>query len=199
MNNFNFPYLAQSFSEFWRRWHISLSTWLRDYLFIPLGGSREGRPRLVANIMIVMFLGGLWHGAAWSYAVWGTAHGLALVAERPFLQTRFYTSSAPGMRLARTTIVVLVVSFGWLLFRLPDFSQVTEYISALGANLRIFNGAETVVALLLYSSPVLVYHAAHLGASPMQSAASKVWIHAVLLAGIVLNSGVPGAFIYFQF
>jgi alginate O-acetyltransferase complex protein AlgI len=199
INNFNFPYLAQSFSEFWRRWHISLSTWLRDYLFIPLGGSRVGSLRTIINIMIVMFLGGLWHGAAWSYAIWGTAHGLALAAERPFLETRFYQSSARGIRLARTMIVVCVVSFCWLLFRLPDFLQVREYISALGANIRIFNGAETLIALLMYSSPVLVYHLAHVGVARAKSRASRVWIHAILLAGIFLNSGVPGAFIYFRF
>ena len=83
-NNFNMPYLAANVSEFWRRWHISLSSWLRDYLFIPLGGSRGGNFATCRNLMITMLLGGLWHGAAWSFIVWGVAHGLLLVAHRQF-------------------------------------------------------------------------------------------------------------------
>lgn len=82
--NFNFPYIARSFSEFWRRWHISLSSWLKEYLYFSLGGSRKGSGRTYLNLFLVMFLGGLWHGAAWSYAAWGTWHGLALACERPF-------------------------------------------------------------------------------------------------------------------
>ena len=86
--NFNFPYISQSFSEFWRRWHISLSSWLKEYLYFPLGGNRKGNVRTYVNLFIVMFLGGLWHGAAWSYAVWGSVHGLALGVERFFTRTR---------------------------------------------------------------------------------------------------------------
>ena len=82
--NFNFPYIACSFSEFWQRWHISLSSFLKEYLYFPLGGNRKGRLRTYANLMIVMLLGGLWHGAAWSYMVWGGFHGLALAIERFF-------------------------------------------------------------------------------------------------------------------
>lgn len=80
--NFRFPYISRSFTEFWRRWHISLRTWLRSYLYIPLGGNRHGALRTYFNLFVVMFLGGLWHGAAWSYAVWGTAHGILLAFER---------------------------------------------------------------------------------------------------------------------
>ena len=80
--NFNFPYISQSITEFWRRWHISLSSWLREYLYIPLGGNRKGSGRTYINLMIVMLLGGLWHGAAWSYMIWGGAHGILLAFER---------------------------------------------------------------------------------------------------------------------
>ena len=83
-NNFNMPYLAANVSEFWRRWHISLSTWLRDYLFIPLGGSRGSRWLNYRNLMITMALGGLWHGAAWGYILWGLAHGSMLVIHKQF-------------------------------------------------------------------------------------------------------------------
>jgi alginate O-acetyltransferase complex protein AlgI len=198
MTNFNFPYLAQSFSEFWHRWHISLSTWLRDYLYIPLGGSRCGWRRRTFNIMIVMFLGGLWHGAAWSYAIWGSLHGLALAVERPFLGSRFYTSNAVSLRILRTAMVVAFVSFAWLLFRLPDFSQVAAYATALAVNRHVFNGGETVIALIVYSLPVAIYHFLQLMREP-HGRPARSWVYATLTAAICLNSGVPGAFIYFQF
>ena len=199
MTNFNFPYLAQSFSEFWHRWHISLSTWLRDYLFIPLGGSRCGPLRRSFNILIVMFLGGLWHGAAWSYAVWGTVHGMALVIERPFLQTRFYRSTSPLLQVLRTLMVVAFVSFAWLLFRLPDFSHALDYVKALTTNQVPLTGGEMLTALLVYSLPVVVYHVFQIGRSRETAGTPRAWACAFLAACIVLNSGVPGAFIYFQF
>jgi alginate O-acetyltransferase complex protein AlgI len=198
MTNFNFPYLASSFSEFWRRWHISLSTWLRDYLFIPLGGSRGSKVRTTINIMIVMALGGLWHGAAWSYALWGTAHGIALAVERPFLKSRFYVSSSPVLRGFRVGMVVCLVSFCWLLFRLPNFTDVIEYVSSMIKNTRYTGGLEFLVALAFYSFPVVLYHVlsrAHQYLGPYL----RVLMYSVLLFAIVLNSGVPGAFIYFQF
>jgi alginate O-acetyltransferase complex protein AlgI len=199
MINFNFPYLAQSFSEFWHRWHISLSTWLRDYLFIPLGGSRCGALRRSFNIMVVMFLGGLWHGAAWSYAIWGTFHGLALVIERPFLNTRFYRSTSVPLVILRTSAVVTFVSFAWLLFRLPDFSQVLRYVKALVTNRGSAGGGEALVALMVYSLPVVIYHIVQIGADRQKSRLRGTWSYAAMMACIALNSGVPGAFIYFQF
>ena len=82
--NFEHPYFASGVTEFWRRWHISLSTWLRDYLYISLGGNRGGKLRTYRNLMLTMVLGGLWHGASWNFVIWGTLHGLALVVEREF-------------------------------------------------------------------------------------------------------------------
>jgi alginate O-acetyltransferase complex protein AlgI len=200
MTNFNFPYLSQSFSEFWHRWHISLSTWLRDYLYIPLGGNRRGPLRRSVNIMIVMLLGGLWHGAAWSYAVWGSVHGLALVIERPFLQTRFYVSQALALRIVRVAATFMLVSAAWLLFRLPDFPQAAHYFAAIIANWRIYSGGESFVALLVYSLPVVIYHAIQLVPSPAERPQpARTFAFAMLAAAICLNSGVPDAFIYFQF
>jgi alginate O-acetyltransferase complex protein AlgI len=176
-----------------------LSTWLRDYLFIPLGGSRKGAVRTYLNIMIVMFLGGLWHGAAWSYAIWGAVHGLALVIERPFLGSRFYTSDCTGLRITRALMVVVFVSFAWLLFRLPDFNQVLTYLAALGSNWSYLGGIEVIMALVLYSLPVAIYHLAQFGRWSSLRPAIQAYVHAILLAMIALNSGVSGAFIYFQF
>lgn len=121
--NFDMPYLAANVSEFWRRWHISLSTWLRDYVFIPLGGSRGGRWFNYRNLMITMVLGGLWHGAAWSYVLWGVAHGLMLVIHkqfrdfadaRPRLDAALQTTLGTGFRVLLT---FFCVSLAWVLFQ----------------------------------------------------------------------------------
>jgi len=139
MENFKTPYLSSSITEFWGRWHISLSTWLRDYLYIPLGGNRRGRGRTLVNLMTVMLLGGLWHGAAWTFVLWGAWHGLLLVAERlPGLLTagnghRFSRSgSGQVLRVLRTMVLVLV---GWVLFRSRDLSAAASvYAGMIGLN-----------------------------------------------------------------
>ncbi|MBN1836537.1 MAG: MBOAT family protein, partial [Spirochaetales bacterium] len=137
MENFRAPYLASSITEFWGRWHISLSTWLRDYLYIPLGGNRRGRRRTLVNLMTVMLLGGLWHGAAWTYVLWGAWHGLLLAAER--LRSLFagpaavrkggsgvpassgFSRAPSGLsRLAGVARTMVLVLAGWVLFRSPD-------------------------------------------------------------------------------
>ncbi len=120
--NFDRPYLAASPAEFWHRWHISLSSWLRDYLYIPLGGSRQGPWRTHVNLMLTMLLGGLWHGASWTFVAWGAWHGLALSAHR-FLGERGWLALLPGwLRLhGGRAVTLLVVLLGWVLFRAPDF------------------------------------------------------------------------------
>ena len=125
--NFNFPYLSRSFSEFWKRWHISLSTWLRDYLYFPLGGNRKGKIRTYLNLFIVMFLGGLWHGASWKYAVWGSFHGLALAVERLF-RNKINLPRHWVLDSLRVLVVFSFVTFAWLLFRLPTLKQVYDYL-----------------------------------------------------------------------
>lgn len=200
--NFNFPYIASRFGEFWRRWHISLSTWLRDYLYVPLGGNRVGRLRTYFNLFIVMFLGGLWHGAAWSYAVWGSAHGLALAIERlvSSKQSRQKNSFNPlGMLLVFT-----FVTFTWLLFKLPNFSQAVAYVLAIAKNWKITPDIKVDYYILLYSLPVVVYHLDALlrerferfvfQPRPMQNLACGL-----MLFLLVTNAGDAGAFIYFQF
>jgi alginate O-acetyltransferase complex protein AlgI len=121
--NFNAPYRATSFRDFWRRWHITLSRFLRDFLYIPLGGNRHGRWQTARNLMITMILGGLWHGAAWGFVLWGTLHGLGLVVER-FLRGRV---SAPAW--VRWAIVFNLVVLGWILFRSRDLSLAADFIA----------------------------------------------------------------------
>jgi alginate O-acetyltransferase complex protein AlgI len=124
--NFDHPYAARSVTEFWRRWHISLSTWFRDYLYIPLGGNRRGPLRTYGNLMAVFVLCGLWHGASWTFVLWGLWHGLFLAAER-----------AAGPRLDRVpaplrhAVTMLAVMLGWVLFRAPDAASAGRYVASL--------------------------------------------------------------------
>ena len=127
LENFNFPYISRSIREFWRRWHISLSTWFRDYLYIPLGGSRQSGGRTWLNLVIVFFLCGLWHGAAWTFIVWGLYHGGFLVLERLGLERALGRTPSP-VRHAYTLVVVMV---GWVLFRAETFEQALAFLGAM--------------------------------------------------------------------
>ena len=127
--NFNRPYLALSIQDFWRRWHMTLSRWLRDYLYIPLGGNRGGRLKTYRNLMITMLLGGLWHGAAWTFVLWGGIHGTALSVER-FARERF-----PGFRLptwAAWLVTFNVVCVAWVFFRSPNLATAFDVLGGLG-------------------------------------------------------------------
>jgi alginate O-acetyltransferase complex protein AlgI len=126
--NFNSPYLATSLTDFWRRWHISLSSWLREYLYIPLGGNRYGGGRTYLNLFVTMVLGGLWHGASWNYLIWGAWHGGVLAAERAL-------KTGSGLRISgflggvSTFVVVLV---GWVFFRSADLPSSLDYLATMG-------------------------------------------------------------------
>lgn len=218
--NFNFPYLSQSITEFWRRWHISLSTWLREYLYFPLGGNRKGASRTYFNLIVVMLLGGLWHGAAWSYMVWGGAHGLLLAIERFFGAGESSKSSSPRRSSAlaragsflltsfRVFLIFNVVSFLWLLFQLPNFNEVLIYLGELRA-WKPGIAPQPIFTILFFSTPVILYHI--LGAAVPKLISTVAISHprsyrlcvnsayAILFFLIVTNSGSPGDFIYFQF
>jgi alginate O-acetyltransferase complex protein AlgI len=197
--NFNFPYISRSFSEFWKRWHISLSTWLREYLYYPLGGNRRGKVRTYINLFIVMFLGGLWHGAAWSYAIWGTFHGTALAAER-LCEGRIRLPKHWMIDILRAVVVFSFVTLAWLLFKLPRIEHVFSYL-----NILIHNYAATryllVACVVTYSLPVIAFYAWHLLKQRwgVQLQKYEFVIFGALLVAIILNSGSPQKFIYFQF
>lgn len=201
--NFNFPYISLSFSEFWRRWHISLSTWLRDYLYIPLGGNRKGNARTYLNLFLVMALGGLWHGAEWRYMVWGIGHGILLLIER-FLEQNL-PFELPKNRIVlflKACLVFSCVSLLWLLFRLPNFEVAVRYLNLIRSNWNTASDWELISFLLLFSIPVFLYHA-YGWYKERCDCRTNEWIssagYALLLLSIILNRGPSAAFIYFQF
>jgi alginate O-acetyltransferase complex protein AlgI len=126
--NFASPYRAESITDFWRRWHISLSTWLRDYLYVPLGGNRQTQRRTYFNVALVMLLGGLWHGASWTFVIWGAYHGTLLAFERWFGKRTLYTGLPYSGRVAVTFVLVLI---SWVLFRSPTFPHALSYLGSM--------------------------------------------------------------------
>lgn len=159
--NFNYPYAAKSISDFWRRWHMSLSFWFRDYVYIPLGGSRGGVAKTIRNLLIVFFLTGLWHGAAWTFIFWGIFHGFFLIMERLWLGRAL--EKAPHT-FARA-YVILVVIVGWVFFQSKDFAQATAFLQAMAgfggvasAPIRLWLTPEAMAALVagsIFSFPVI--------------------------------------------
>ena len=125
MENFNYPYISTSIREFWRRWHISLSTWFREYLYIPLGGNRKGQVRTYVNLLIVFFATGLWHGAGATFIIWGLYHGLFLVVERMGLGKLLEKNCFRGLNHIYTALVVVV---GWVFFRADTLSAAMKYL-----------------------------------------------------------------------
>jgi len=153
--NFNAPYLAKSLQDFWHRWHISLSTWLRDYLYVPLGGSRKGSLRTYVNLMITMLLGGLWHGASWNFVIWGALHGGGLAATRMWQRARGEGGGTGLARVVTTFLTFQFVCLAWVFFRAPTFGHATLILARIA---RATGGTANVsarVALVLAAGMVL--------------------------------------------
>src|SRR5882672_8115549 len=147
IQNFDSPYQSESLTEFWRRWHISLSTWLRDYLYIPLGGNRKGEGRTYLNLMIVMLLGGLWHGASWNFVIWGGIHGGMLALERRLGKTHPLRRLPPALSVASTFVIVCL---SWVFFRAKTLGQALTFFGSLFGLTRV-SPASDVVAGALYA------------------------------------------------
>lgn len=203
--NFHAPYAAVGFSDFWRRWHITLSTWIRDYLYITLGGNRHGRARTLGNLVIAMGLGGLWHGAAWTFVLWGLAHGLWLVLEhalRPLGGRVTWLASRP-MQPAYAAITFIVVTLTWVLFRSESLDQAGDFYTAL------LTGSESVMSTaawlaLLAMAGLLAWHAAIRRLEIERVYDRLAWpvrgiLTGLLLAAVLMSPGDSRAFIYFQF
>ena len=209
--NFNWPYLAQSIADFWRRWHISLSTWLRDYLYIPLGGNRHGVPQMLWALLVTWFLGGLWHGAAWHFAIWGLYHGLivglgGLVYAR--FGNRLWDPLPSSARIAFTFVLVVV---GWVLFRANSIPAALTFFDLmfqpwsgrfLPQSLSDLAASVGVIAALA-TAHYLSWRAyrgdedgSMLLALPYAARAATL---ALTLLAVVLFAGKSQTFIYFQF
>jgi len=213
MENFKQPYLSANITEFWRRWHISLSTWLRDYLYIPLGGNRKGERRTYLNNMLTMLLGGLWHGAGWTFVVWGGLHGLYLAVHKMLTRGRKIglspkpTGPAEALRHALKAFAVFqLVCFAWVFFRSPDFSLAWRYLSSLALLRQGAAGLDVVWYALAYCAAMIILD---LAAWVRDAEAPFEWVHrpelrgavyATMMAWLVLCRGGGGQpFIYFQF
>ena len=213
--NFDSPYKAATITEFWRRWHISLSTWLRDYLYIPLGGNRKGRVRTYINLLITMLLGGLWHGAAMRFVLWGALHGAALALHKLWLKfvPRAKATGAEmswGWRIAGIFFTFNLVCFGWLMFRAESMQTVSLMLHQIFSN---FNLAVAPQVLKGYLSVFLLMGAGYalhmLPASADRTAqrivaASPTVVQVLLAAGMIwcvmqIKSSDIQPFIYFQF
>ncbi|CAM3628211.1 putative alginate O-acetylase AlgI [Bordetella sputigena] len=217
MINFRQPYFSASLTEFWRRWHISLSSWFRDYLYMPLGGSRGKESTAVRNIIIVFVVSGIWHGAAWTFVAWGALHGLGLVLERWFRGTAAgerLTAAWPGLATAagRTWTLMLVLA-GWIFFRAATLPNAVEVFRHLGAPGTMSYGVFNMLGLSAFQSAVLAASIAllfvvdfHLVYRPdrlkrLAAIAPLNTVAGVALGYYVLLFGVFGRteFIYFQF
>jgi alginate O-acetyltransferase complex protein AlgI len=197
--NFNLPYISVSFSEFWTRWHISLSSSLRTYLYVPLGGNRHGALRTYLNLMIVMGLGGLWHGAGLGYLLWGLLHGVLLVIERPLL-ARLATIDSVAFRVARMGFVFVCVTTLWIFFKLPNFDHAVSYLSGMFTSSTNPNPPKLFYDLaLLYSLPVLIQHLVSRSRFEQTIRSAEPYLYGLMAALMYLEAGPETSFIYFQF
>jgi D-alanyl-lipoteichoic acid acyltransferase DltB (MBOAT superfamily) len=207
MTNFARPYFATSPRDFWRRWHISLSTWLRDYLYVPLGGNRGTRLGTYQNLLITMLLGGLWHGAAWTFVFWGLFHGLLLSAHRWFVERRGPRPVLSGWRRWLSVFVTFhLVMFGWLLFRADSMQQVGAILGAIGSGLEWTPLAVSTLALIaFFVGPLLLYEAWEERRGGDEAILEGHWLVQALViiyfVAMVFFFPSPEAheFIYFQF
>ena len=214
--NFNYPYISQSITEFWRRWHISLSTWFRDYLYIPLGGNRVSPARTYFNLMLVFLLCGLWHGAATTFLIWGGYHGLFLMLER-YTLSKFLNKLWRPFRHFYTLLVVMI---GWVIFRANDLAQLNYFLKALFG----FNGAQqavttpitlnhstttTLILGLIFSLPIMItiknrFATLKSNNQKIQLLSSQLLLDIFIfscffLSLIYIASGSYNPFIYFRF
>ena len=205
-DNFRYPYGAIGFSDFWRRWHISLSSWLRDYLYIPLGGNRKGNVNI--NLMTTMLLGGLWHGAGWTFVAWGGLHGLYLMGERAVERVFGNPVWAKGqvVRFALAIVTYVLVCFTWVFFRASDFTSAWQLITAMvaGGAGTVYVGLANAFNIAVLSVLILATHW-YMRDRTLEDVVRVVpwWVRSLALAfmlfWLINESGGGRAFIYFQF
>jgi alginate O-acetyltransferase complex protein AlgI len=210
-DNFRFPYAAIGFSDFWQRWHISLSSWLRDYLYIPLGGNRRGPVRTYVNLVLTMLIGGLWHGASWTFVMWGGLHGAYLIGERVFEKL---VGAAPWRttlwaRLLGAGVTFVLVCIAWVFFRATSFGQAFALLGSMFGLDGLRHGARVLepsnyplIALAMAS--ILGIHWIMRDRRVEDVVERSPWFArsvalAIMIVAIILMQGQDRAFIYFQF
>lgn len=215
MRNFNYPYIAKSVTEFWRRWHISLSTWLRDYLYISLGGNRKGRIRTYGNLLLTMLLGGLWHGAAVRFILWGGLHGAALALHKLWMALvpgakatgaqMHWWSRAAGMLLTFN-----IVCLGWLMFRAESMQTVSLMLHQIFENFNAAMIPQVVTGYAAVFALIAAGYILHLLPSAVDAVAQRIVVHAPLVLQVLMAAAMIWCvmqikssdiqpFIYFQF
>lgn len=206
LKNFNYPYISKSVTEFWRRWHISLSTWFKEYLYIPLGGNRKGVPRQIVNLLIVWFCTGLWHGAAYNFILWGMYYGIILIAEKFILKKLI--DKLPGVLQHLYTIVVFML--GWVIFYFEDMDKMGQFILSLFSLNSGIIGDEAMVIMLHYLPLLIVgiIAATPVGAIVYGKFRDKnyIWIFetvyclvVMIIATSAMISQTYSPFLYFRF
>jgi len=197
MLNFNNPYLATDLSDFWNRWHISLSSWFKNYLYVPLGGNRGSRFATYRNIFVTMVISGLWHGAAWTFVVWGAAHALGAMATRELSRSKFYRDQVP--KIIKQVLVFIFVTFTWIFFRsetLGDAATIISRIFSSGLDNPEFPLVALVLCLTIWFYQFLYESKARI---VLQSGPVRVGLMVLIFCAIVFAGSSPEAFIYFQF
>ena len=214
--NFDFPYTSKSITEFWRRWHISLSSWFRDYLYIPLGGNRNGTINTYFNLLVVFLLCGLWHGASWTFVIWGLYHGILLVLERVGLSS-LLDKIPSAIRVLYTLFSVLV---GWVIFRSETFTQASVFLKSMAGNHYVYDyvslydvvTSDTIFFAILgmvFSSSLFKKYAKYFDVVPGVGVHKNISNNAVVVWGAIfslyfvcitfISSGSYNPFIYYRF
>lgn len=208
LENFNYPYISQSITEFWRRWHMSLSTWFKQYVYIPLGGNRDGKIKTLRNLAIVFFLTGLWHGAAWNFIVWGMYHGAFIILEKATGLFQRQTAFFP--RVLGHIYLLGVVGIGWVIFRAPDLAYAWQYIRMMfgflktdplyGPTYYVSNWGLCIFAVAVICSTGIFKNILSNGTKTIKAVFVDVWLFGVFVFCLMsLVNASYNPFIYFRF
>jgi alginate O-acetyltransferase complex protein AlgI len=216
LENFNFPYISQNITEFWRRWHISLSRWMREYLYIPLGGNRVSPLRMYFNLWVVFLLSGLWHGASWSFVIWGAYHGLFLAIDKLFWLD--FSKRLPA--LVNTMLCFVVVLIGWVFFRVEDASEACSFIGVMFGFDQLVQPTSVYPAQIIHNRGIVIFTIAAIGCmlpvfQNLKKRSLDVWsrlpiavrtqcaflfaVCCVLLSVTALSASRFSPFLYFRF
>jgi len=217
MSNFKFPYFSRNIAEFWRRWHISLSTWFRDYLYIPLGGSKYGMQKTIRNVFIIFVVSGFWHGANWTFIAWGALHALLFIPLLVMGKNRLYVNKSLGSKaliprlgeVGKIVLTFILVSITWIFFRAQTISDALSYILRLFGDFSFasyqhpmgYRMIDFYVLLIVFVIYEYLIHENERLPVPFKNRMVRLFVYIMLFFGLLLfyDSGMDRSFIYFQF